>query len=295
MPSVKDFEKVGTMDARVTRTSYTEYTPVTNNWVEALIFPDVPTLRSGLKDLEWGQGNFVSIKIKQKRSGLQNLEWGQENFVSIKSKQKRKYPSTTMVVLMFYLDTGEKLGRVPKKVLFYMVHLVMVTIETVDMEGNKEMFYMDNMEVVDEVYYCNGMVLDNTVQLYNLAWKEKEINYEVSEAKEDYRIRKVIYNSVILMFVFYEEHEVEEENVKMLYKGPVEDKVEMLEDGVVNMVSPVLWEMISQEIRRVLSLFISRSLKIHKKRRGAVPPHSGLGYLQAQMGGRLCRTVIGQA
>ena len=28
----------------------------------------------------------------------------------------------------------------------------------------------------------------------------------------------------------------------MLYKGPVEDKVEMLEDDVVNMVSPVLCE-----------------------------------------------------
>ena len=57
-----------------------------------------------------------------------------------------------------------------------------------DLEGNKELFYMGNMEVVDEVYYCNGMV-------YNLARKEKEINYEVSEAKEDYRISKVIYNS----------------------------------------------------------------------------------------------------
>ena len=54
----------------------------------------------------------------------------------------------------------------------------------------KELFYTDNMEVVDEVYYCNVIVMDNTVQLYNLAWKEKEINYEVSEAKEDYRIRK---------------------------------------------------------------------------------------------------------
>ena len=50
------------------------------------------------------------------------------------------------------------------------------------------------------------------------------------------------YNIVILMFMFYKENQVEKENVKMLYKGPVEDKVEMLEDDVVNMVSPVLCE-----------------------------------------------------
>ena len=79
------------------------------------------------------------------------------------------------------------------------------------------------------------------------------------------------------------------------YNGPVEDKEEMLEDDVVNWSVQSCVRMISQEIRRVLSLFISRSLKIHKKIWGAVPPHSGLGYLQAQMGGRLCRTVIGQA
>ena len=69
-----------------------------------------------------------------------------------------------MVVLMFYLDIQEELGTIPRKVLFYMVHLVMVNMETVYMEGNKELFYMGNMEVVDEVYYINGMVLDNTVQ-----------------------------------------------------------------------------------------------------------------------------------
>ena len=107
-------------------------------------------------------------------------------------------------------------------------------METMDLEGSKELFYMGNMEVVDEVYYWTGMV-------YNLARKGKEIHYEVSEAKEDYRISKV-YNLVILMFMFYEENQVEKEHVKMLYKGPVEDKVEMLEDDVVNMVSPVLCE-----------------------------------------------------
>ena len=146
------------MDARVTRTSYTEYTPVTNNRVEASKFPDVPTwcsttwtLKSGSLYPEWGQGN-VSIKNEQKKkSGLLYLEWGQGNVVSIKSKQWRKLPSTTMVVLMFYLDIQEELGTIPRKVLFYMVHLVMVNMETVDMEGNKELFYMGNMEVELEV------------------------------------------------------------------------------------------------------------------------------------------------
>ena len=85
----------------------------------------------------------------------------------------------------------------------------------------------------------------------------------------------MIYNLVILMFMFYEENQVEKEHVKMLYKGPVEDKEEMLEDDVVNWLVLSCVRMISQEVKRVLSLFISRSLKIHKKRRGAVPPHSG--------------------
>ena len=44
------------------------------------------------------------------------------------------------------------------------------------------------------------------------------------------------------MFMFYEENQVEKEHVKMLYKGPVEDKVEMLEDVAVKMVSPILLE-----------------------------------------------------
>ena len=114
-----------------------------------------------------------------------------------------------IVVFMYYQDTNGMTAKV-------------VNMESVDMKGNKVLFYMGNREEVDEVYYCMGLVLDNTVQcnnmeekysankgdkgklrymfckefmysmvpVYNLAKKDEVIYYEVSEAKGLYRIRK---------------------------------------------------------------------------------------------------------
>ena len=144
---------------------------------------------------------------------MEPVDMEQKELFYIVHTRKKMFHSE-IVVFLYYQDTSGMTAN------------VVVKMETMDLEGNKELFYMGNMEVVDEVYYWNGMV-------YNLARKGKEIHYEVSEVKEDYRISKVIYNIVILMFMFYEENQVEKENVKMLYKGPVEVKVEMLEDDVV--------------------------------------------------------------
>ena len=107
------------------------------------------------------------------------------------------------------------------------------------MEDNNVFFYMGHREEVDKVYYCMGLVLDNTVQcnnmeekysankvdkgkfrymfykkfmfsmapVYNLTKKDEVIHYEVYEAKGLYRLSQ-------------------EEQIMELYKGPVGGKVE---------------------------------------------------------------------